>query len=205
MNTRNRKRQGFTLLELLVALAIFSVLSVMAYGGLNTVINSRRATDEVSDRLADLQMTMLRMSNDLRQAVPRKIRNEFGDTEYAMQLNQDDGDSLEWTRAGYRNPAQLVRSNLQRVAYKFEHHTLQRITWPVLDRSVDTKEIKTEVLNKVESLNWRFLNSENEWVTSWPDKVDKIEDYPLPKAVEITLELQDWGKIRRLILPVDNL
>ena len=199
-----RNKQGFTLLELLVALAIFSILSVMAYGGLKTVINSKQANQAVSDRLAEVQMAMLRITNDLRQAVPRKIRNEFGDTLYAMQINQNNDDSLEWSRAGYRNPAQLVRSHLQRVAYKFDHHTLQRITWPVLDRSVDTKEIQTEVLNKVESLHWRFLNSQNEWITSWPGEADKAEDYPLPKAVEINLELQEWGKIRRLIILVDN-
>ena len=194
--------QGFTLLELLVALSIFSILSVMAYGGLQTVISTKQSTQKSADRIAEVQLVMMRMSNDLRQTLSRKIRDEYGDFQYAMKLNNRGDEFMSWTRAGYRNPAHLKRSNIQRVAYKLEKQKLIRITWPVLDRAQDTPTLKTEVLSNVESIRWRFLNNKSEWVTSWPNE-ENAEQYPLPKAVEFTVELTDWGKIKRLIL-LDN-
>ena len=46
---------GFTLLELLVALSIFALISAMAYGGLQSVMTQQQQTGARSERLADLQ------------------------------------------------------------------------------------------------------------------------------------------------------
>jgi general secretion pathway protein J len=121
-----------------------------------------------------------------------------------MQLDHSDDNRLEWSRAGYSNPAHLIRSHIQRVAYKLDKQKLLRLSWPVLDRAQDTKEMQTEVLSEIESLEWRFLDDKNEWTTSWPESDEKASQFPLPKAVEVNLELKDWGKIKRLILLVDN-
>ncbi|MCW8900669.1 MAG: type II secretion system minor pseudopilin GspJ [Gammaproteobacteria bacterium] len=193
-------KRGFTLLELLVALSIFSLVSVMAYGGLQTVIKTKNITQQSADRIAEVQLLMMRISDDLRQAVSRKIRDEYGDFLPAMQSGKNGNETIAWTRLGYRNPARLTRSNIQRVAYKLEQQKLVRITWPVLDRAQDTKELNSEVLSNVESIEWRFMNNNNEWLSTWPDEGENMVLYPLPKAVEVTLELQDWGKIKRLIL-----
>lgn len=193
-------KRGFTLLELLVALSIFSILSVMAYGGLQTVITTKQSTEKAADRVSEIQLVMMRISNDLRQAVKRKIRDEYGDFIPAMQSSQNGDETLSWTRAGYRNPAQLIRSNVQRISYKLDKQKLIRITWPVLDRAQDTEAMETEVLTNIESIEWRFLNNDVEWVSEWPEAGTKSGLFPLPKAVEFTFELQDWGKIRRLIL-----
>jgi len=191
---------GFTLLELLVALSIFSILSVMAYGGLQTVISTKQSTQKSADRIAEIQLVMMRISNDLRQTLPRKIRSEYGDFLPAMQSARNGDRTVSWTRAGYRNPARLKRSNVQRVAYMLKEQKLIRITWPVLDRAQDTLAIKTKVLSGVESIKWRFLNNKMEWVSVWPEEGKQAGLFPLPKAVEFTFELEDWGKIRKLIL-----
>ncbi len=208
MRYRNKNinvKRGFTLLELLVALSIFSVLSVMAYGGLHTVITTKESTQQAADRIAEIQLVMMRISNDLRQAISRKIRDEYGDFLYAMQSGNNSNETMAWTRAGYRNPARLKRSHVQRVAYKFEQQKLIRITWPVLDRAQDTEAMETEVLSNIDSVEWRFLNNEAEWLSTWPEEGTKAGLYPLPKAVEISIELRDWGKIRRLILLASDL
>lgn len=199
------KKRGFTLLELLVALSIFSVLSVMAYGGLQTVITTKQSSETSSARIAELQLVMMRISNDLRQSVARKIRDEYGDFSNAMQSSSNGDGTMAWTRAGYRNPAQLNRSNIQRVAYKVEQQKLIRMTWPVLDRAQDTEVMETEVLTKVESIEWRFLNNNKEWLSSWPEQGVNTVLSPLPIAVEFTFELQDLGKFRRLILLASNI
>ena len=196
----HQQRNGFTLLELLVAIAIFSMLSVMAYGGLQTVITTKQVSQENAERVAEIQLLMMRLSNDLRQSVSRTIRNEYGDFVSAMKSGQDSDEGFTWTRAGFRNPAQLRRSSLQRVAYQLEEDKLIRLTWPVLDRAQDSTVMKTEVLSSVESIELRYMNHDNEWLSSWPDEQGNMELSALPKAVEVTLELADWGKIKRLIL-----
>lgn len=204
MLNHSNKNRGFTLLELLVAISIFSVLSVMAYSGLQTVIKTKNITQQSSERIAELQLVMYRVTDDLRQVVARNIRNEFGDSIPAMQFNNIDDEGLEWSRAGYRNPAHLKRSNLQRIAYKVKDETLVRTTWNVLDRAQDTESFDNIMLSKVVSLEWRFLNHEDNWVNEWPAEVQNAVIIPLPKAVELNLELEDLGKIRRLILMVDS-
>lgn len=196
--------KGFTLLELLVALSIFSILSVMAYGGLQTVISAKQSSGQAADRIAEIQLVMMRISNDLRQAITRKVRDEHGDFLYAMQSGKNGEEIMAWTRAGYRNPAHLKRSHIQRVAYKLEQQKLIRMTWPVLDLAQDTKVMENEVLSGVEFIEWRFLNSNNEWLSAWPEESTE-ETSDLPIAVELTIELKDWGKIRRLILLADRL
>ena len=74
---------GFTLLELLVALSIFAIVAVLAYGGLGTVLDQRILTEESAERLADLQKTYLIVQRDIEQLVPRAIRDEFGDEQAA--------------------------------------------------------------------------------------------------------------------------
>ena len=200
MRTSINKKQGFTLLELLVALSIFSMISVMAYGGLQTVITTKNSTQQASTRIAEVHLAMLRIANDLRQSVARNIRDEHGDSLAAMTSATSSGEQVEWSRAGYRNPARLKRSNVQRVAYKIEQHKLMRLTWPVLDRAQDSEVMKTEVLSKVESVEWRFFNSENVWVSEWPEQTNAAAAFSLPQAVEINVVLEDFGSIQRLIL-----
>ena len=200
MNINQNNQQGFTLLELLVALSIFSMISVMAYGGLQTVITTKNTTQEASTRIAEVQMLVMRISNDLRQAIARKVRDEHGDYISVMQLESSNQGALEWSRAGYRNPASLKRSNIQRVAYKIEENKLIRLSWPVLDRAQDTEALETEVLSKITSIEWRFFNNEKAWVSQWPQEGDKAKQYPLPRAIELNMELEDFGTIRRLIL-----
>lgn len=199
----NKKSQGFTLLELLVAISIFSMLSVMAYAGLQAVIVTKESTEKTSSRVSEIQLVMMRISNDLRQAVSRGVRDEYGDLVAVMKLDNSEN-TLEWTRAGYRNPAGLRRSNLQRVAYYTEDKKLIRISWPVLDRAPDTEAVKQEVLTEVENIEWRFYNQNNEWVTEWPQNNGNAVFIPLPRAVEMNIELKDFGKLRRLILLANN-
>ena len=71
---------GFTLLELLVAVAVFAVVGVMAYGGLQAVMSQQQRTNEHAQRLADLQLAYRVMQRDLEQLIDRPIRNEYGDT-----------------------------------------------------------------------------------------------------------------------------
>lgn len=190
--------RGFTLVEILVVLVIFGVLSAMAYGGLNTVLTLRAKVTEAFDRTAALQKGYLRLRNDFQQLRARPARNAYGDPEPAL-LVRNDG-AVEFTRSGWRNPLSHPRSALERVAYRLEDGALLRESWPVLDRAQDSMPSEVAVLDQVEDAQWRFLDSSRQWQDSWPPAAAALqsETAPPPLAVELTLELKDLGEVRLL-------
>lgn len=197
----NRLQRGFTLVELLVAITIFSVLAAMAYGGLRSVLNTERAIDAAAQRLNALQQTMLFVARDLAQLTGRGIRDEFGDSQPPLrsQLNRQPG--IEFTRGGWSNPAGQMRSTLQRVGYTVEDKQLIRYSWPVLDRAPDTQPQRVVLLEDVVALQLRFMDEQRAWHEVWPlIGTDPAAAPRLPRAVEFSVELENVGMLRRLFV-----
>ena len=89
-------QQGFTLLEILIALAIFSIMSMMAYAGLTAVLDARASAVPRSEQLAQLQTTLYLLNEDLSQIIKRPIRDEFGTTEPAFSVGRGNLLSFVW-------------------------------------------------------------------------------------------------------------
>jgi general secretion pathway protein J len=202
---RITRQSGFTLLELLVAMAIFALMAAMAYGGLNNILNEDKATNEHASRLAALQKTFLWLGRDIVQAVNRPIRDEFGDTQLALLGVEIGQYQLQLTRAGWRNPAGRARSNLQRVAYGVHDGKLIRYYWNVLDRAQDSKPIETVLLDGVIRMELRFLSAQGSvqgdsgWSNDWPStSLGAQPTSDMPRAIEVTLETEAEGRITRL-------
>jgi type II secretion system protein J len=99
--------------------------------------------------------------------------------------------------AGVQRPA------LQRVSYVIENGTLRRENWPELDNTMTTQTVKRELLDKVKSVTLRYMDVSFNWRDQWPPTAlvgDPTANLRLrPIAVEVTLELEDWGTIVRVI------
>jgi len=110
---------------------------------------------------------------------------------------------VTFTRAGWANPAGIQRPALQRVTYILENGTLRREHWPVLDAVMTTATVRRELLDKVKSVTVRYMDVSFNWRDQWPPQAlagDPTANLRLrPIAVEVTLELEDWGKIVRVI------
>ncbi len=196
-----KSKFGFTLLELLIAMAIFATIAVISYSGLSSMLKTAKAVEIDASRLKEVQTAMLFMQRDLLQSVNRAVREEYGSFTKALQSNDQGKVLLEFTHGGRRNPAGFLRSSLQRVGYGIDDdENLVRYIWPVLDRSQDTKAVKHELLSNVDNLQFRFLNASNTWAESWPPISVNNKIVPLPLAVEISFDMKDWGRIKRLIV-----
>jgi len=105
------------------------------------------------------------------------------------------------TRSGWSNPAGVPRSTLQRVAYELDDQKLRRDYWLMLDRTLDAEPVSAVLLEQVREVKLRFLDGNQTWHEQWPPLGYSAPDAPrvLPIAVEITLELEDWGRIVRLV------
>lgn len=201
-----QRQSGFTLLELLIATAVFAIASYMAYSGLMQVMNARQHTGAVEARLAAIQLTFMYLERDLQHVVKRPIRNSYGSVEGEIVGDELASYRLALTRTGRRVPDYVKRSNLQRVGYLLEDEKLYRISWAVLDQAQDSTPKKMLILDEIEKVEIRFLGADNQWATSWnsvansQQATQNPQPVGIPRAVAIKITLKDQGAINRLIL-----
>jgi general secretion pathway protein J len=193
--------RGFTLLELLVALTIFSLISVAMYGSLTSMIETRTHLADDSQRLRELQTAFRIIGRDIEQAVDRPIRTAYEPEMPAMIWTEQPG-NFELTTNGRRNPAMVKRSSLQRVAYRLEDDLLIKDTWPVLDRAVETRPFSQVLARDIEGFEMAFIDKDKVNHRVWPPAKSAFGtgDAPLPKAVQVLLYLKNWGRIDRLFV-----
>lgn len=195
-----RPERGFTLLELLVAIAILSLVAVGSYQLLFGTIATRDNALARERGLRDLQRAGMLLQRDLVQTVKRPVRDEFGDLQPAFLTPREN--SMELTRLGWRNPQQQVRSELVRVRWQVLDGKLVREYWPVLDRARSSQPVQTVLLEGVSDFRV-MVRAGGNWVPAWPPLGDgqrKPADQPLPEAVEVSFSLSPWGEVRRVIL-----
>ena len=202
--------KGFTLLELLVAIIIFAIVAVMAYGGFNQLVRQRDIAATTMQRVRNLQRCVTRMAQDFEQLSARPIRDANSAADMpALYVGNSGTDLVEFTHAGWTNPTGLSRSTLQRVRYRLVDNKLYRDYWYVLDRTLNNVPVQVELLDKVSNVTLRYMDSSGQWQTTWPpggvaaasNGVPNANYQPrlLPVAIEFTLTLQDWGDIKRII------
>ncbi|MEH0690735.1 type II secretion system minor pseudopilin GspJ [Vibrio cholerae] len=191
--------QGFTLIEVLVAMAIFASLSVAAYQVLNQVQRSNALSEQRSARLGELQRSLVYLDNDFRQMALRQMRSG-GDspssTLIAWQDNLLDSDEkgVMFARLGWFNPQQqFPRGEVTKVGYRIQDGVLQRIWWRYPDTPTGQAGIVMPLLDKVEQFDLRFFDG-SEWQREW-----RVSNQ-LPSAVVLTLTLEDYGEIERIYL-----
>lgn len=204
MLQRKQATYGFTLLELLIAITIFALLSLTAYAALDNAIKQKKIGESQADNLRAIQISLLHMERDLQQAVNRSSNNGLS-VEPALEYAQLDDSYLRLTRIGRSNPLGRPRGHLQRTAYVLKDGALYRMTWPQLDSLQGEEPQQALLLNNVEGWKLRLLDSKQQWQQSWPQKdaQGKVLE-PLPMAVEMTLNIKGWGEIRRLIKMVGS-
>ncbi|NDV90758.1 type II secretion system minor pseudopilin GspJ [Alteromonas sp. 345S023] len=196
-------QRGFTLLEILIAMAIFTLIGLASTGLLTTVIDSNALSSERFDKLQQLQRAMIIIERDIQQAVPRAARINGEQQNVVMaggESDAGDGDSIAFVRSGWHNPQlMLPRSTLQYVAYRLEENRLERLYSNYVDNVVGHEPKVRVLLDNVERFTVEFLtdansNSDdgenNNWSESYTGEV-------LPKAVAIEFVSKDFGLLRR--------
>jgi general secretion pathway protein J len=184
-------KSGFSLIELLVALAVFSIMSALAYGGLSSIARARTELARQEDAFGDLIRAVGVLDRDLREATARPVRGNFGQP---LPAFAGTADHLEFTRLGFANPQAEPRSNLERVLYELDAGSLKRGRFAVLDRAPTTAPIVADLKVRAEDFRLRYMDSSNRWLDAWPPP-QTTDVTLLPRAVQWRLRTHDDGEI----------
>ena len=200
------RQRGFTLIELAVAVFITAILFAIGYGAVNQAVKNRESLEQNQERLLAVQTTMRTIAQDVNQLALRPIRDPTGNDWMPVLIASasDQKRLLELTRGGWANPAGVQRPALQRVVYLFEENTLRREYWPVVDPLLSTEPIKKDLCKDVKSVTFRFMDVGRQWRDTWPPASAIANNAQLNLrhrlvAVEVTIVLNDWGKIVRIL------
>ena len=209
MRSLSRSVSGFTLLELLISVVIFGLISAMAYSALNNMMLARTQTEARTQELYKLQMALTLMERDIEQVVDRPVRDEYGSADLlpAFVAHESGDPLLEFTRTGWLNPLNLPRSHLQRIAYSLKDEKLVRSLWYVLDRAQDSERYDIVLLEGVKALEIRYLDEKKEWQRSWPPQNTgfaqaQAQNQPPaapapPRGVVMEIDTKSFGKMER--------
>jgi len=199
--------RGFTLIELVVAMAIAALIAAMGYGTITQALGARDTIKHQQARLLELQTTMRVLEQDFVQLTPRPVRQPVGDepSQPALQAGPPGQQPLlALTRSGWTNPQGLERSELQRVAYFLENGTLRREYWFVLDPTLSSTTAKRDLLTHVKSVSFQFMDLTHTWQTLWPPATvagaQALESSLRirPIAVQVTIDTEDFGQVVRI-------
>ncbi|WP_298282986.1 type II secretion system minor pseudopilin GspJ [Novosphingobium sp.] len=169
---------GFTLVEMLVALALFAVIAVGALGLLRFSVDAELASRTKTDAIAAQRRFLAVWTADLAQAVPRPSRDPSGTPRPAFEANTD-GMVIRFTRSGWDNLDGAPRPGLQKVEYRITSTALVRAGYPYPDGA--TADRGAEVLPLTAPPTVRFRSKDGNWRDRWEPQLST----ELPVAVEL--------------------
>lgn len=184
-------KKGFTLVELLVAIAIFAVLSALGWKVFDYLakVKDRNAMHEAN--LEQLQESYQQILRDTMQAVPLTA-NIKGQQQPALVLQNG---RFNFSKTGVTDPLQQGISPHERVEYQYraDEKKLYRLKYRNLHQTGNDQPESSVMLDEVEAFEIVVLNP-NE-LSSWPESsVDSQQTEQLrmlPKGIKINLTVRD--------------
>jgi general secretion pathway protein J len=198
------RARGFSLVEMLVAVAVLAVLASVSFRGLNSVLDAETGVAAETRRWNDLAIVTSHLGHDLSLAVARPVRDGADGDRPALSVHQasgalgatsvDAGAQLVLTRLGDAEGASAT-GELRRVAWRLREGTLEYLVWPALDAATGTLPLVSAVLENVAEFQVRALGDDGLWHRIWPASG---RGEGLPRAVEVQFLLAGGARISRL-------
>lgn len=194
---RLRTARGFTLIELMVAVAIFSAIAAIAYGSVAALLRARERLENSAADLRSLQTALSSFERDVRSAVARSVREPYGDSRAAL-VGERGGLTLTRLRSGGLADA---AAQTQRVGYVLEGQRWSRLAWPVADAAPSTRPRAATLLDAVNGVSIRYLDEQGQWREVWPAAgvAANARLEALPRAIDLRVAVAEFGEVRRII------
>lgn len=198
------RQHAFTLVEVLVALVVFAVLSVISYRTLSSIFDTRERLSQQSATLRDQALLFTRLEADLGAILPRAIRNADGVNEPALKVASAAVAAIDpvlvFSRTGFAGGAGTGAAP-QRIGYRLNEGKLELLIWDGLDAAPRAQPAAYVALRNVREFRWRVLDQRGNWRADWPSRDDATPtaaSTALPAALELTLTSDSGASMVRL-------
>lgn len=206
-----KRQKGFTLVELLIALLVFAMISAAGVYSLQLGVQARTQLSVADKRIRTHEIMRAILKDDLSLIAPRSVRNEFGDLGPAAFVGGRGFDSrapvdgetplMGFVRRNWANPDGVSpRSTLQYVEYLLIDEALVRRVRPYLDDMRGQPRTDRIILQNVRDLAVDFYEQETstglQWSTIWP--LPAVDTEFAPRAVRVRFETDRYGEIEQL-------
>lgn len=193
ITTIRHRQQGFTLIEMMLAIAIFALLSLMAAQILRSILQTNQLIQDKTHEMAQIQLALALVERDISQAMVRPAAEQSRPNLADFIVVKGAADEIELVHRHWANPgAMLARSSLERVKYRLRAGQLERLSFPTPDAPLSQARI-VPILHGVERFQLRFAQA-GRWQEGW------YASSVLPQAIEVSVELPKYGSLRRIIL-----
>ena len=183
---------GFTLVEMLIALSIFGMLTAAGVTLLNVTARTQETSDRLLAEVGEVRRVGSLMTADFAQAAPRPHRD--GDGRPQRAFTGGSGESpmlLLFVRHGWDSGE---GGTVQRVGYRLREGRLERLSFRNVDG--ESRAVAVPLLDGVTALRLRYRDEDGAWLTRWTP-TDGTE---LPAAVELVTATRRQGIVRQLFL-----
>lgn len=190
--------RGFTLLELLVAVAVLAVLGALGFRGLSSVLEAESRLQAETRRWNDLALVFSQLGEDMTMAIERPVREFPGRTSPALSLQEPTEPihpHLVVTRLGI-GEGSAAQSAPRRVGYRLREGKLEYLVWPSPDGVPGVPPAAYVALEQVAAVQWQALDAEGRWVNVWPAGPAANA---LPRAISVRFTLAGGEEVTRIL------
>lgn len=195
-----RIAKGFTLVELLVALTIFSVMSIAAYRGLSTMLDARARVEMENHKWRNVAQFFTRLDNDLDAFRNRPVRStadlKLPALTGSTSASGEDEAQLVFTRGGYSGQEGKL-SAPQRLGYRLRQGQVEILAWDILDQAPRSRPVTYQALDNVAGFELRYLDRAGVWQQQWPLPGQATD--MAPSALEVSLTLLSGEVVKRIL------
>jgi len=183
------KRSGFTLVELMVAILIFSIISIISYRTLASLVTNKQIVTGTQDKWSGIVNAVSLLSSSWNRTIPLTVRDENGNLIPAVigkdKLDRASDSQLEFTLSGFISDPVFGSIRPRRLGFRFDNGKLFLVTWPVLNRVRTTQPQLDILMDDVASFQQSFIYPDKTWHDEWPPAGIPIDQLPLGLRVTI--------------------